>query len=1023
MSDFSSWGVPGSLELKPEITAPGGSIYSVWGANKSSDAATDRHDQYETMSGTSMASPQVAGMAAVVAQYIRESGLAEKTGLTVRQLTNSLLMSTAKPIKNYDSEIGEYTYSVLNQGAGLANVGDAVSAESYIMVKDNLSGTASDGKVKAEFGDDPERTGEYSFEFSINNISGRAQEYTFSTDLFTQDIFGTYYNNAGDVAVLMNTLTAALAANVTYEVNGETFTPIARVVADVNNDGVTDAADAQCILDHVTGNHADSDDCNLTVADLNGDGKVTSYDAHLLLAEMKASVVEIPVGTAVNVKVNIKLTDEVKAYLDTYYTNGAYVEGYVYVGTNNTDDGAIAPVHSIPVLGFYGNWSDASMLDTKTTVEELYGDNRPTYLGLSSHTNYNTIKYPGEKTETIYTVNPYVLEGDTVADIPYDRAAINSNSTLAKYTMSVIRNAAAAVYFVKNEETNEVVYMGGVTPQFAGAYYYTNGAQWRNTAASLTANQKVSSLGFQEGDKFTAGVVLIPEYYEVDGALTKEQITDLITSDTLGEGAYFANTYTVDNTAPEILDIEKDLQTGALTVIMQDNEYVAFLGIYKGSGSKMITGGVPSQDEAGERCGVTIPLDDTAGEYITVVVADYAGNETSYKVKYGGTPEDFTGRMFAFTSGTSRGNGNRWVEVDPDTLSSTTGMDDYAEVDYDVYAADYAGKYVFFATDDGIYAANQEELELAQKVTDFTGFEANEMVADMAFNTQDGKMYVLTNYINGYSIAAAGNKLYTLDLVTGELTEVADITVNHTGSATNYHSLRTMAIDDNGNFYGVNSAIGTNIYLYSWTLDDIVDGELTLDGDKIGMSGMYANSFASMAYDHVKGILYLAGGYGPKTNKDVDNELWVIDTVNKTAAHPNTENNAQFYDHTVGMYVVPANTITLPKNAAVESISVNPSELTLMKGASYQLEASVYPWLVADKSVIWSTSDAETVSVENGEIKALKVGTATITATSAADSTKSASCVVTVVAPPEIEMSALIYDTDNKAYWAELQHC
>ena len=30
MSYFSSWGVPSSLELKPEITAPGGNIYSGW---------------------------------------------------------------------------------------------------------------------------------------------------------------------------------------------------------------------------------------------------------------------------------------------------------------------------------------------------------------------------------------------------------------------------------------------------------------------------------------------------------------------------------------------------------------------------------------------------------------------------------------------------------------------------------------------------------------------------------------------------------------------------------------------------------------------------------------------------------------------------------------------------------------------------------------------------------------------------------------------------------------------------------
>ena len=74
MSTFSSWGIPGSLEMKPEITAPGGKIYSVNGAVPGK--------AYETMSGTSMASPQVAGMAALVAQYIRETGLAEKTGLT-----------------------------------------------------------------------------------------------------------------------------------------------------------------------------------------------------------------------------------------------------------------------------------------------------------------------------------------------------------------------------------------------------------------------------------------------------------------------------------------------------------------------------------------------------------------------------------------------------------------------------------------------------------------------------------------------------------------------------------------------------------------------------------------------------------------------------------------------------------------------------------------------------------------------------------------------------------------------------
>lgn len=98
MSEFSSWGVPGSLELKPEITAPGGNIYSVNGTHSVLSAWLGGPDMYENMSGTSMAAPQVAGMTALVAQYLEESGKGEASGLRPRVLAQSLLMSTAEPI-------------------------------------------------------------------------------------------------------------------------------------------------------------------------------------------------------------------------------------------------------------------------------------------------------------------------------------------------------------------------------------------------------------------------------------------------------------------------------------------------------------------------------------------------------------------------------------------------------------------------------------------------------------------------------------------------------------------------------------------------------------------------------------------------------------------------------------------------------------------------------------------------------------------------------------------------------------
>ena len=67
--------------------------------------------------------------------------------------------------------------SILQQGAGLADVSLATAANSVVMVDPNrsyltgLTGAAADGKVKVELGDDPELKGDYQFGFTVYNLT------------------------------------------------------------------------------------------------------------------------------------------------------------------------------------------------------------------------------------------------------------------------------------------------------------------------------------------------------------------------------------------------------------------------------------------------------------------------------------------------------------------------------------------------------------------------------------------------------------------------------------------------------------------------------------------------------------------------------------------------------------------------------------------------------------------------------------------------------------------------------------
>lgn len=116
MSDYSSWGTAPGLEFKPEVTAPGGNIYSTLNNNK-----------YGMMSGTSMAAPHTSGATALVVQYLKSLELNLK-GRDFVNLAKTLLINSSEPIMDPETTL---PYSPRKQGAGLIQIDKAAQVKAY----------------------------------------------------------------------------------------------------------------------------------------------------------------------------------------------------------------------------------------------------------------------------------------------------------------------------------------------------------------------------------------------------------------------------------------------------------------------------------------------------------------------------------------------------------------------------------------------------------------------------------------------------------------------------------------------------------------------------------------------------------------------------------------------------------------------------------------------------------------------------------------------------------------------------
>lgn len=149
-SDFTSWGPTSDLKFKPQIAGIGGNVYS-----------TQNNNKYTTMSGTSMAAPNIAGISALLIQSTQKK-YPDMPRADVLNYVETVLMNTAGKVQDTRG----VPYGPRRVGAGLANVERAAATQVTATV---------DNKPYAEIG---VLTGAATVNVTLHNYGSEAATFT-----------------------------------------------------------------------------------------------------------------------------------------------------------------------------------------------------------------------------------------------------------------------------------------------------------------------------------------------------------------------------------------------------------------------------------------------------------------------------------------------------------------------------------------------------------------------------------------------------------------------------------------------------------------------------------------------------------------------------------------------------------------------------------------------------------------------------------------------------------------------------
>ena len=596
VSDFSSWGVTPELTLKPELAAPGGNVIT-----------TMDDGGYGMSSGTSIAAPAVAGMAAVLCQFLKEK-YPELSGAEKRQRILAMLMSSAEVLTYENQE--ELFWSPRAQGAGSANLNNAIEAECFLSVPGQET-------PKIQLYDDVEHSGTYRYQFEIHNVSDHNKYYEVLTSAQTE----AASSSEGSDVYLMSRMPMSLEIQLSQETGDMIST------YDYNGDGKFDTSDVRRVLQAAKKGLLDLEKRGAFRYDINKDGSIDKMDATEFLynaygmmdsLDFSEQCMQLKPGETRNISVEMTLEDSARNYLDAFYPNGGYVEGYTRLRALDAKEVDL----SLPYLAFYGDWTSAPVIGED---EYLLGDwQQESEPAQSILLNMDV---QGKKLQWKPGYNPYIAE----EAFDYSHVVVSPNKDGYADYLSDMR-----IPFLRNARRLDISYIDMEKGDLFGysSFDWIRKSKVDGEQKLFSLAEELGKLGEQTYEFTDSDGKVLPNGTQVYISATAELPYDR--HESYNQMDWMGMLFTVDSEKPKVSEATLQKKDGRVFIRLRYTDNVDVAAIYflygEDKSQKAIVEAEPV--EPGEYTTQLIDITDF-GEKFTMVIGDYGFNERAYSLSVG----------------------------------------------------------------------------------------------------------------------------------------------------------------------------------------------------------------------------------------------------------------------------------------------------------------------------------------------------------------------------------------------------